>query len=150
MRYLGQGHEILVTLPMHSLKARDAGTLRQAFERRYGQLFGRIIPDADIEILTWSLALTTRAAVLPKDGLARARRRATPSGHCLVAEARRRPARWPVYWRSDLKSGARLTGPALIAEYDTTTVVPADFAAAVTRRGHLLIERRKPRRGVAR
>ena len=149
MRYLGQGHEILVTLPIRPLAARDVSTLRQAFERRYEQLFGRIIPDADIEILTWSLTLTTRAAVMPKDGLPRSQRRATPSGHCLVVEANRRPARWPVYWRSDLKSGCRIAGPALVAEHDTTSVVPAEFAAAVTRRGNLLLERRKRRRGVS-
>ena len=148
MRYLGQGHEIVVTLPNRALGRADGENLRTAFERRYRELFGRIIPDAGIEILTWSLTLSTRARGVPADALPRTGRRAAPMHHCRVIESGRRAERWPVYWRADLKSGSRLAGPALIAEQDTTTVVPRGFSAATTRHGHLLIERlRRRRRG---
>jgi N-methylhydantoinase A len=147
MRYLGQGHEIVVALPNRTLTRSDAGTLRTAFERRYRELFGRIIPDAGIEILTWSLTLATRPRVISRDALPGARRRAVPTGYCRVVESRGRALRWPVYWRRDLKSGSRMVGPALIAEDDTTTVVPRGFSAATTRRGHLVLERSRRRRG---
>jgi N-methylhydantoinase A len=148
MRYLGQGHEIVVTLPDRGLLKRDTATLRKAFEQRYHELFGRIIPDAGIEILTWSLTVTTRAQAIPKDGLPARTRRATPAARCRVIESNGRPRAWPIYWRSELKAGSHLAGPALVAEADTTTVVPAGFTAIATRRGNLLLERRR-RRGAS-
>jgi N-methylhydantoinase A len=149
MRYLGQGHEIVVTLPNRALRTRDGKTLHRAFERRYRELFGRIIPDAGIEILTWSLTLSTRPRAIQKDavprGLSGARRRAKPSGHCQIIDSGNRATRWPVYWRTDLKSGSRFAGPALVAENDTTTLVPRGFVAVTTRRGNLLLERQRRR-----
>jgi N-methylhydantoinase A len=146
MRYLGQGHEIVVTLPNRALLKRDSATLRKTFEQRYLHLFGRIIPDAGIEILTWSLTLTTPTQTIPKDGLPARTRRATPAARCRVTESNGRASAWPVYMRGDLKGGSHLAGPALIAEADTTTVVPAGFTAIATRRGNLLLERRRRRR----
>ncbi|HZF14794.1 MAG TPA: hydantoinase/oxoprolinase family protein [Steroidobacteraceae bacterium] len=146
MRYLGQGHEIVVSLPIRALAARDRASLRLAFERRYRELFGRIIPDAGIEILTWSLSLTTAVRAIAKDGVAARTRRAKPAAHQRVIESQGRSARWPVYWRAGLEVGTTLVGPALIAEDDTTTVVPAGFTATTSRRGHLLLERRSVRR----
>jgi N-methylhydantoinase A len=148
MRYLGQGHEIVVALPNRPLTKGDAKILRTAFEQRYHELFGRIIPDAGIEILTWSLTMTTRTQSIPRDGPPARTHRATPSAHCRVIDSHGHAANWPVYWRPELKAGSRVTGPALIAESDTTTVVPADFHAVATRRGNLLLERRR-RRGAS-
>jgi len=37
----------------------------------------------------------------------------------------------PVYWRPDMAPGARISGPALITEDETTTFVTASFDAAV-------------------
>ncbi len=58
MRYRGQGHEIAVPLDGAALKA---DMLRQAFEATYMQLFGRIIPNLEIEAVTWTLALVATA-----------------------------------------------------------------------------------------
>ena len=59
MRYVGQGHEIVVPLPARDLAAEDAALLREAFQREYVVLFSRTIPDAEVEILTWSLTVST-------------------------------------------------------------------------------------------
>ena len=142
MRYLGQGHEILVKLPNRALTRRDSKTLHQAFELRYRELFGRVIPDADIEVLTWSLTLSTRPRAPVKDSVSRARIQAKPVRYRRVTEAGRRAARWPVLARESFKFGTRIEGPALIVEDDTTTVVPRGFVASVTRHAHLLLERR--------
>lgn len=50
--------------------------------------------------------------------------------------------RWrqaPVYDRQRLPADARLAGPALIAEYSATTVVPADYVAHVDRQYNLVL-----------
>jgi N-methylhydantoinase A len=50
--------------------------------------------------------------------------------------------RWqdaPVYDRQRLRPGDRIPGPALVAEYSATTVIPADFAARVDGRSNLIL-----------
>jgi N-methylhydantoinase A len=59
MRYVGQGHEIVVPVPARALAAADVGSLREAFEREYRMLFQRVIPEGAIEILSWTLTLST-------------------------------------------------------------------------------------------
>src|SRR6266850_1217269 len=44
MRYVGQGHEITVPVPVRDLTADDATSLRDEFEREYSVLFRRPIP----------------------------------------------------------------------------------------------------------
>ena len=50
-----------------------------------------------------------------------------------------------VYRRSDLAPGMSIAGPALIAEDETTTVVPGAFALALNSLGYLVIERQSDR-----
>ena len=144
MRYVGQGHEILVSLPVRDLAGADAEVLHAAFEQAYVALFSRTIPHAQVEILTWTLTVTTE----PERPMAKAhgRARETPA----PAAGRRRlfdPAvsdyvDVPVYWRSDLRPGARLSGPAVIAEDETTTVVTAAFDAYINGQACVVLERR--------
>jgi N-methylhydantoinase A len=143
MRYVGQGHEIVVLLPARALTAADAGLLREAFQREYEALFSRTIPHAEVEILTWSLTVST----VPER--AAAARSAAPTDVPLEAGRRRlfdpesgNVLEVPVYWRPDLPPGARLAGPAVIAEDETTTFVTAAFDAAINARGCIVLERR--------
>src|SRR3954447_8745562 len=61
MRYVGQGHEITVPLPVRDLTAADAAALRAEFEKEYSVLFKRPIPGAGIEALSWSVLISTEA-----------------------------------------------------------------------------------------
>ena len=47
---------------------------------------------------------------------------------------------WPVFDRHALCAGDRLAGPAIVAERESTTLLPAGDTARVTGRGNLLIE----------
>ncbi|MET7800158.1 hydantoinase B/oxoprolinase family protein [Streptomyces decoyicus] len=49
--------------------------------------------------------------------------------------------------RTDLRPGDTLTGPAVIAEEDATTVLDPDWQAAMGEGGHLLLTRARPRTG---
>ena len=44
MRYVGQGHEIVVPLPVRELEAGDGKTMAEAFDAEYARLYGRTIP----------------------------------------------------------------------------------------------------------
>ena len=58
MRYHGQGHEIVVPLPVRALDNSDAATLHEAFETEYRRLYGRSVPGQQPEILSWTLSVT--------------------------------------------------------------------------------------------
>ena len=49
----------------------------------------------------------------------------------------------PIYWRAELAPGARIRGPAVIAEDETSTVVSADFDARIDRFGYIELTRRE-------
>jgi N-methylhydantoinase A len=144
MRYVGQGHEIVVPLPARDLTPEDAGLLREGFQREYEALFSRTIPHAEVEILTWSLTVSTEperpaaggsVASAVDQPLAAGRRRLFDPESGASMEV-------PVYWRPDLALGARLTGPAVIAEDETTTFVTAAFDAAINAQGCIVLDRR--------
>jgi N-methylhydantoinase A len=46
----------------------------------------------------------------------------------------------PVYWRDDL-TGARLTGPAIVEQFDATTVLPPGWSAHLDGFGNIVAER---------
>ncbi|MDH5222287.1 MAG: hydantoinase B/oxoprolinase family protein [Betaproteobacteria bacterium] len=72
-------------------------------------------------------------------------------GNGAIEEARVRMytgGRWhetPLYRREKLSSGARISGPAIIAEANATTVVEPGWRADVTPLDHLVLERVVPR-----
>jgi len=49
----------------------------------------------------------------------------------------------PIYWRPDLTPGARIKGPAVIAEDETSTVVSPIFDAEIDGFGYIALTRRK-------
>ncbi len=142
MRYRGQGHEIAVELPVRDLTAGDRSTIRELFEAVYRRLYSRPIPGVDIEILSWVVAVRA-----PSEGHLAAPARERPSD---PKPASRRPIfdpaigefkEVPIYWRPDLAPGARISGPAVIAEDETSTVVSARFDARIDRFGYIELTR---------
>lgn len=154
MRYVGQGHEIGVEIPEEATGAGGARELRRAFDEAYTALYGRTIPGLDVEILSWTLVISTREAAGAATAAEAARApspsvaphaRATPIGRArLLDGSSGQEEEAVVYWRSDLAAGTVVDGPALIGEDQTTTVVPAGFRVEVAPMGHLVFERRAP------
>ena len=59
MRYCGQGHEIEVDIPPGALDAAGVASLVAAFETDYARLFGRIVPGMALEVMNWSVRVST-------------------------------------------------------------------------------------------
>jgi N-methylhydantoinase A len=143
MRYVGQGHEIVAPVPAGELRGGDAATLRRGFEQEYAALFQRIIPDGAIEILSWTLTLSTARELPPALAPVARREGARPAGSRRVFDAEsERFAEVPVFWRIDLAPGQTVAGPALIAEDETTTFVSGRFDARLDAAGSIVMERR--------
>jgi N-methylhydantoinase A len=142
MRYRGQGHEITVDMPPGDFTAASKQTLIDLYEKGYAATFGRTIPGLDVEIMNWTLRLAAEQPAMPKIA-------AQPAD--IASKARgSRPVYDPatqdmkdvsVYHRSDLTIGSFVPGPAVIAEDETTTIVPSSFNARITPIGAILLEK---------
>jgi len=142
MRYVGQGHEIDVAVPVDHFEPSDHKLLQDLFEETYRSLYTRVIPQMAVEAMTWRVTVAT-VAPAPEPVATPPASVASPSGRKPVFEAA--AARWldhEVHRRDDLVPGARLAGPALVVESQTSTVVTADFDAVVDGRGHLVLTRK--------
>ncbi len=148
-RYVGQGHEVKVEIPHDAFKDACDDILRQAFDRAYEAQFGLLIPDAEIEVLTWSV---TVSAPSPEA----AKQEAVQDG-AVVSGDLTRDIRVPgsaellkavVYERTALSSGDCLTGPGVIQEAQTSTIVPPEWQARINTAGDLLLDRQAARPSV--
>jgi N-methylhydantoinase A len=141
-RYVGQGHEIRVSVPVKVLTKADGAKLKAEFERLYAQVYGLKIPHQEAEAITWSVTVSSQA-VKPKRA-AKASAKAAPkprSRRTLYDPALGKQVQAPVYWRFDMAPGAAIKGPAIIAEDETSTIVGANFKASVNSLGYIVLER---------
>lgn len=126
MRYIGQGHEVRVTLPNHPLTAADGETIQAEFEQTYRQLYGRFGPPVPIELINWRVISSGPTPDL------RLQTENTNGGDAAFAHKGSRRA-WfpeakgyvdtPIYDRYRLAVGARFHGPAIVEERESTVIV---------------------------
>ena len=143
MRYLGQGHEVAVPVTATDFGPDDMATLKTAFETAYRAQFGLTIPDIEIEVMNWSLALSTWPEVPAGVPASSPRPAPEPRGRRAVFDATTAGfVEAPIYDREALEPGCTISGPALITEAQTTTVVSSAFDASIDALGYIVLERR--------
>jgi len=145
MRYVGQGHEIPVSLPVEPYGDRHPDIFREAFEAAYGRLYGRIIDGVDIEALSWTLTLSApvvRVETAPVSEVTQQKALEPIGRQALFDPSLEKEVLAPVFLRDQMAPGACLAGPALITEDQTTTVVTSNYDASVDSRGNIVLERR--------
>jgi N-methylhydantoinase A len=141
-RYLGQSFELAIPLNDALLADTSGAELRAIFHKNYEQVYGLGDRDADIEILD---VRATAVGIRPKNDIVvagedRPAAVATPKSRREVFLGGRT---WdtPIFDRDSLVSGNTFDGPAIILQYDTTTVVPDGYAVHVDRFGNLIAEK---------
>ena len=143
MRYHGQGHEIVVSVPVRKLNKSDSETLRQSFELEYSRLYGRSVPGQQPEVLSWTISVTapkpiTKVAYTKvnatADTISVGKRKLFDPGTSEFLEA-------AVYNRYDLSQDSSVDGPAVIIESQTTTIVSKGYSVSANNYGHLVIRR---------
>jgi N-methylhydantoinase A len=142
MRYVGQSFELSIPLSTNSdmtpgLVAQALGQFHEAHERAYG--FNA--PGEPVELVNLRL---TAVGKISKPQL-----RELPAGsEDGVDEKGRRQVYFaesggfvdcPIYDRYRLRSGAVIAGPAIVEEFDSTTVIHPGYVARVDRFGNLLL-----------
>jgi N-methylhydantoinase A len=142
MRYHGQGHEIVVALPVRPLINDDAVTLHEAFETEYRRLYGRSVPGQQPEILSWTLSVTAPKPAGVGSSAAAGGSAPKPTGKRQMFDPTTSDyVEGTVYRRADIGLDVIIQGPAALSEDQTTTIVPGGFSASVNALGHLVLNR---------
>lgn len=146
MRYRGQGWEIPVPLPDRAFIPEDAALIRDSFLRAYARFFGRAIDGLsglEIEIVTISVKAADQrpapAPVLLTEGRSHA---VAPVTRPVFDPATGQDQTTGILERSTLALGARVSGPVVVVERETSTVVTSPFDVVMQDDGSLLLIRK--------
>ncbi len=141
LRYLGQGFEIPVTIDIDSFDGQGAGldALRAVFDNEHERLFSFLL-DGEHELVTVRATVNgprpeVTAQLLDEGGTDPADALRTTTE--IWVDGAKTAAN--VYDRTKLKAGQIISGPAIITEMDSTTLVLPGHAATVHVSGSLLI-----------
>jgi N-methylhydantoinase A len=127
LRYQGQGYEL--TIPVGSrgrFTPADLERIRRHFDDYHEQLFGHSNRKESVEAVSYRLRAMV---VVPKATLKRYRKTTTSPQRARTGErqicfdSRKGMVRCPIYDRSLLAPGHTLRGPAIVEQFDSTTVV---------------------------
>ncbi|MGI6555399.1 MAG: hydantoinase/oxoprolinase family protein [Bacillota bacterium] len=141
MRYLGQEHTVKVPVPAVPLKEEDKEIIKERFHEAHEQAYTFRLPNASVEIVNYHL-VGNGGLTPPK-----LQEIAPQTGDVEEARISTRPVcfneiGWldtPVYDRSKLGSGAQFSGPVVIEEKTSSTVVYPGQNVCVDKYGNLII-----------
>jgi N-methylhydantoinase A len=143
LRYTGQNYELLVPVPAETWTARRLDPLRERFFTMHETAYGYAAPDEPVQVVNARLVARGRPhpPALPKTARA--------AGDVAAALRGRRPVFFetdgefvecPVYDRRRLGAGHLVAGPAVVEQFDSTTLIHPGQRAEVDDLGFLLIE----------
>ena len=160
LRYAGQGHDLRIALDDGPLARDDGAALKARFEARYRDVYGLTIDGLDVRSVSWSVTVSTRASPVSRASMPTDSPSPTdsppppdPSGPPDPSPPRAHRSRriydaeigetsiCPVYSRFELGPGTGIAGPAIIAEDETSTFVPATYRAAIDASEYIVMER---------
>lgn len=139
MRYVGQGHEIPVPLPSATLVGDDIAVIQAQYDKEYARFFDRPVPGADVEIMSYAVVIATitdELATPPIKSLPLTK--AKPIQTQTVRDTTTGSVSdWDIYDRHALSPGHTITGPAIVAEDETSTLIGSGWTVVVNRLGYL-------------
>ena len=141
MRYAGQGHEIKVQVDNNLLTQSDISKIKLSFEKKYEKLYSRILPNADIEILTWSLSLSIKNEKFSSFQKINSYKKIKEQSLIdIVDYDSSKKIKVPYFERDSLKPGDIIKGHCIISEEQTTIVVSNKFNTKVLSNNFLQME----------
>jgi N-methylhydantoinase A len=144
LRYVGQNFELAIELPPTANRRRAVlppiRKVRRQFFEAHDRAYGYFNPHDPVEIVNVRLtAWQKRPSIAAPKSPRATQRLARPTETRFVSFAAGRPMKTPVYDRGALQPGHKLSGPAVIEQMDTTTLVFPDDTLRVDGSGNLRI-----------
>jgi N-methylhydantoinase A len=145
LRYSGQGYELRTALEglfRGRLTAASLRAARERFDQRHAQIHGHAAKERPVEVVSYRLRV--RVAVPkyePSEAAAPARRNgdAIKGQRAIWLDGARLQA--SLYERGRLEVGEAIVGPAIIEQFDATTLIPPRWSGRVDRHGNLVLAR---------
>ncbi len=140
MRYAGQGYEITIDCAAEAMTGDGLKDLRLRFDAQHRAMFGHMAPDEPVEIVSYRVR---GVGLVPPVEMPKFQRAGTT-----LADARRetRKVRFdgktvdcPVYQRERLDVGLTFAGPAVLDQFDCTTVICPGQQARVDEWKNLIV-----------
>ncbi len=148
LRYVGQGYELRVPLDglgAGGLAEPDMGAIRDRFDDRHARIHGHAAREKDIELVSYRLRTVVDVPKYrPRErpgGAPREILDASVTGRRPVWFDGRVPVETSIVDRARLRPGDRFAGPAIVEQFDATTVVPTGWTASVDAHANLLLAR---------
>jgi N-methylhydantoinase A len=146
LRYTGQGYELRTPLDglfSDALTAESLAAARARFDERHAQLHGHAAKERPVEVVSYRLRL--RVAVPkyePRDeALPASPRPPAPKGRRAIHLDGASACEAVLYERDRLDVGATIEGPAIVEQFDATTVIPPAWRAQVDPRRNLILHK---------
>ena len=148
LRYTGQGYELRTSLDglfTDSLTAQSLAAAREKFDERHAQIHGHAAKERPVEVVSYRLRVrVTVPKYQPQPEAC-----AVDAAHCRCAIKGTRKVHFggkiatetTIYERDRLDIGATVTGPAIVEQFDATTVIPAGWRGRVDGYRNLILER---------
>ena len=141
VRYVGQSFELTVDYPSQTTKTDLAKVIGDNFYKAHRRRFGYADRAEPVEVVNLRLKLEV---AMEKPSVQPQTTGAADSAHALIGEAEvvfhQGALTSPLYQREQLTCGNVVSGPALIIQMDSTTVLPPGWGGAVDPFGNLLLE----------
>jgi N-methylhydantoinase A/oxoprolinase/acetone carboxylase beta subunit len=142
MRYVGQGHEVTVELPVGTLGSDDADQLKTLYRKEYRRLYGREGPDVPLETITWRLEVAAPRPTIHLDGeegTPRPLDQAQKGTREIYLPEEEDFRTVPVYDRYRLDPSVTLEGPAVVEEHESTVLLGPGCGAEVDQVRNLIV-----------
>ncbi len=145
-RYDGQGYELRVDVGPGAIDAAWIAELKARFHDIHEREYSRRFEEADVQVANIRVRAIGAMPGLKPTEVAAGSADPVPNARKLDADAwftapggRLVKVMTGFYERTELLAGNVIEGPAIITQFDSTTVVPPGFTATVDRYGNLLV-----------
>ncbi len=140
IRYVGQEFPIQTPVAEDLIRAGDTTRIRAAFDEIHDRRYGHQAVDEPVEIVNLRLTATGRRQRLQFPALPRRGGDSKVARRDVVLLDAERPVSCPVYDRDLLAAGDTVTGPAIVAEYASTTLLLPHDVLTVTPSGEMIVD----------
>ncbi|AYH43442.1 hydantoinase/oxoprolinase family protein [Azoarcus sp. DN11] len=141
-RYHGQGFELRADIPNGRIDGEKLAAVKANFQAQHRRDYGWAFDDVDVEIVTIRIIGIARTRPLAWPELENAAG-SGPEAALMYERPTifddRKTYATPRYDRKKLKAGHELSGPAIIVQHDSTTLVPPGYVARVSAKGNIHI-----------
>lgn len=142
MRYVGQGHEIPVSLPARRLTEADVAVIRADYDTEYSRFYDRPVPGSDVEIMSYAVVVSTLIETASSTSAVGTSQEAVAGRTQAVRDTvTGEVTDWAIHDRTALVPGAIVRGPAIIAEDETSTLIGPGWTAVIEPHGYIEMTR---------